>query len=133
VLNRPIRRPFGFGLLWRPARRPDGWPHGRPWLWGPGYGGPGYGGYPPQGGGGSGILGTLATGAAAGAGFAAGERLIDGMFGGHDRERIVEREVPAQRWDDDSNVNQDMGGNDFGISDAGSWDDGGSSGGGDDW
>jgi hypothetical protein len=59
--------------------------------------------------------------------------LIDGMFGGHDRERIVEREVPAQRWDDDSNVNQDMGGNDFGISDAGSWDDGGSSGGGDDW
>jgi len=97
-------------------------------------GGPGYGGGyapPPQGGGmGSGIMGGLATGAAAGVGFAAGERIVDGLMGDHNKERVVERE-PEQRVDPGS-ANQDMGGNDFGISDDSSWDSSG--GGGDsDW
>ncbi len=92
-------------------------------------GGPGYGqGYgAPMGGGmgggmGSGILGGLATGAAAGVGMAAGERLIDGMFGGG-HERGVEHEAPQQFNPDD--VNRDMGGNNFGISDDSSWDNAG--------
>jgi len=100
-----------------------GYPQG-----GPGYGGGYGGGYPQQGGGlGSGIMGGLATGAAAGVGFAAGERIVDGLFGDHDKERVIEREVEP-RYDPGS-ANQDMGGNDFGISDDSSWD---SSGGGDD-
>ncbi|WCT78009.1 tetratricopeptide repeat protein [Novosphingobium humi] len=88
-----------------------------------GFGGPGYGGgYPQQGGGmGSSILGGLATGAAAGAGFAAGEKIIDGMFGDHkDEQRRAVREDNSG-WDS-GNSNQDMGGNDFGISDDSSWD-----------
>ncbi len=88
-------------------------------------GGPGYGqgyGAPMGGGMGSGILGGLATGAAAGVGMAAGERLIDGMFGGG-HERGVEHEAPQQFNPDD--VNRDMGGNNFGISDDSSWDNAG--------
>jgi len=101
----------------------------------PGYGAPGYGAPPPQQGGmGGGIMSSLAGGAAAGAGFAAGEAVIGRMFGDHDREKIVERDVPVQSGGDDHrNTNQDMGGDDFGISDSGSWDDGGSSSGSDDW
>ncbi|NOW44416.1 hypothetical protein FHW96_000558 [Novosphingobium sp. SG751A] len=101
---------------------------------GPGYGGPGYGnqgygggypqpGYPPQQGGGMGssILGGLATGAAAGAGFAAGEKIIDGMFGDHKDEQRRPLREDNSGWDS-GNSNQDMGGNDFGISDDSSWD-----------
>ncbi|MDE1915709.1 MAG: tetratricopeptide repeat protein [Sphingomonadales bacterium] len=115
-------------------------PQGGPWgggypgggYSGPGYGGPGYGA-PPQQGMGGGIMSSLAGGAAAGAGFAAGEAVIDRMFGDHDREKIVERDVPVQSQSDDRrDYNQDMGGDDFGISDSGSWDDGGSSSN-DDW
>jgi uncharacterized protein len=117
-------------------------PQGGPWgggypgggYGGQGYGAPGYGAPPPQQGMGGGIMSSLAGGAAAGAGFAAGEAVIDRMFGDHDRERIVEREVPVQDRDDDRrDYNQDMGGNDFGLSDSGSWDDGSSSGNDDDW
>lgn len=100
-----------------------GYPQG-----GPGYGG-GYAPPPQQGGLGSGIMGGLATGAAAGVGFAAGERIVDGLFGDHDKERVVERVVEPERRSDPGSANQDMGGNDFGISDDSSWD---SSGGGDD-
>lgn len=98
-------------------------PQGGPGFGGQGFGGPGYGGYPPQQGGGMGssILGGLATGAAAGAGFAAGEKIIDGMFGDHrDEQRRVMREDNSG-WNA-GNSNQDMGGNDFGISDDSSWD-----------
>jgi hypothetical protein len=105
----------------------------------PGYGQPGYGprggpwGGAPMGGGGmgSGILGGLATGAAMGAGFAAGEEVVDHLFGGdRERNRFVDRDNTQSGWD--SNTNSDMGGDDFGISDDGSWDDG-SGGGGDGW
>jgi hypothetical protein len=105
---------------------------------GPGYGGPGAGGYggpgygAPQGGGlGSGIMGGLATGAAAGVGFAAGERLIDGMFGNHEQPHGGTSQPSQPQWDP-SQSNQDMGGGDFGLSDDSSWDSGGGGGGGDD-
>jgi len=112
-----------------------------PGFGGPGYGAPGYGnqgfgqgfggGYPPQGGGmGSSILGGLATGAAAGAGFAAGEKIIDGMFGDHKDEQRKPLREDNSGWDS-GNSNQDMGGNDFGISDDSSWDSSGDDNGGD--
>ena len=101
-------------------------------------GGPGYNGYGPsymggnpgmmggQGGGlGSGILGGLATGAAVGAGIVAGEELMHHFTDGdRERERDVYRDSPPQ---------DDMGGNDFGVSDSSSWDSGGGGGGSDDW
>lgn len=118
-------------------------PQGGPWpngYQGGGYQGGGYPqpGYPPQqqGGMGGGIMSSLAGGAAAGAGFAAGEAVIDRMFGDHhDRERVVERDTSSSRNDDDDDrkYNQDMGGNDFGLSDNSSWDDSSSGGGNDDW
>ena len=111
--------PMGGG--YNPNSGPMGYgPQGGPGYGGPGYGGPGYGAYPPQGGGmGSSILGGLATGAAAGAGFAAGERIIDGMFGDHKDEQRRNLREDNNDW---SSGNQDMGGNDFGISDDSSWD-----------
>lgn len=118
-------------------------PQGGPWPGG--YQGGGYPqqpGYPPQqqGGMGGGIMSSLAGGAAAGAGFAAGEAVIGRMFGDHhDRDRVVERDTSSSRDDDDDDrkYNQDMGGNDFGLSDSSSWDDSSSDsssgGGNDDW
>jgi len=112
-----------------------------PTMGGPGYGGgypaPGYGGYPaPMGGGGSGLLGSLASGAALGAGVVAGEELMHhvlepGSAGAAARPEEFERPV-----DPDPNAN--LGGNDFGIQGDSGWDDssGGGFGGGDgggDW
>ena len=96
----------------------------------PGYG-PGYGG-PAQGGGmGSGIAGGLASGLAVGAGVVAGEQLAHHFLDG-DRDRASGGFIPSAEAGD--NPNSDMGGNDFGASDPGSWDDGGGGGGGgDDW
>jgi len=80
----------------------------------------------PMGGGGSGLMGTLATGAALGAGMVAGEalahRLVDGP------ERGTTGSQGAMGGNDMGN--SDMGGQDFGVSDSGSWDSGG---GGSDW
>jgi hypothetical protein len=85
-------------------------------------------GQPPAGGMGSGIMGSLATGAAMGAGVVAGEALmhhfIDGDKNNVTSEPPVHNESP---WDTSSNSNisdnDDMGGSDFGIADASSWDD----------
>jgi uncharacterized protein len=101
----------------------------------PGYGpgpvyGPGYGGGPGMG---SGIAGGLASGLAVGAGVVAGEELARHFL---DRDG---NPVPAPSGNEyPSNPNADMGGNDFGLNDGNSWDDGGSGGdsgggGGDDW
>ncbi len=85
------------------------------------------------GGGGSGILGTLATGAALGAGMVAGEALAHRLVDGPERGPVeTGSATPA------ANFNPDMGGQDFGVADAGSWDSGGGdswsdSGGGSDW
>ena len=99
----------------------------------PGYSGmPGqpYGGMPGpmMGGGGgigSGIVGGLVTGAALGAGMVAGEELMHHFTDGNGRPVRDDRDdyVPPQN---------DMGGNDFGISDSSSWDSGGGGGGGGD-
>jgi hypothetical protein len=82
-----------------------------------------------QGGGlGSGILGGLATGAAVGAGIVAGEELMHHFT---DRDR---NEVIYDSPNNNQSIPDDMGGNDFGVSDSSSWDSGGGGGGGsDDW
>lgn len=101
---------------------------------GGGYYNNGMGGVPPGSplGGGGGLMSSLATGAALGAGMVAGEalahRLVDGPEGS--TQSTVMSDNPA---------NADMGGRDFGVSDAGSWGSGGDSGwssgdsGGGDW
>ena len=82
----------------------------------------------PAGGLGSGILGGLATGAAVGAGVVAGEALMHRVFDGHRSEvPLVDSQTESLA---DSRPQYDMGGDDFGVSDASSWDDGG---GGSDW
>jgi uncharacterized protein len=112
---------------------------------GPGPGGPGMGGAPggyapgygpaPMGGGGggmgSGIAGGLASGLAVGAGVVAGEQLAHHFLDGGQHQGGV---IPSADAAEPGLSNSDMGGNDFGANDAGSWDDGGGGGGGgDDW
>jgi hypothetical protein len=109
---------------------------------GPGYGGAPGGGYgpgygpPPMGGGGvgSGIVGGLASGLAVGAGVVAGEEVAHHFLDG-DRHEGGGGFIPsADAAQPDYNANADSGGNDFGVNDPGSWDDGGGGGGGgDDW
>ena len=82
---------------------------------------------------GSGIMGGLATGAAVGAGMVAGEALMHRVIDGHhtDGAAVAADTVSWNRAEPQS----DMGGDDFGVADAGSWDDNSSvgGGGGDDW
>ena len=82
----------------------------------------------PAGGLGSGILGGLATGAAVGAGIVAGEALMHRVFDGHRSEAPL-ADSPGGLLED-SRPQYDAGGEDFGVSDASSWDD---AGGGSDW
>jgi hypothetical protein len=108
-----------------------GYPAGSYPAYGPGmppqpYGTPGMMG--GQGGIGSGILGGLATGAAVGAGMVAGEELMH-HFTDRDRNGVVYDTPPNNIV----NTPDDMGGNDFGVSDSSSWDSGGGGGGSDDW
>ena len=90
------------------------------------YGGAPYGGGPMGGGIGSGIVGGLATGAALGAGMVAGEAMMhhftDGDGNTHNNGVINDANA-GDSWADAD----DMGGNDFGVADSGSWDDGGGS------
>ena len=104
----------------------------------PGYGVPGSGpmAAPQAGGMGSTLMGGLAAGAAAGVGMVAAEALMHRvMDGGH--HDGTSRQADTYQNISDQQVAEpkyDMGGNDFGVADASSWDDGGSSGGGtDDW
>jgi tetratricopeptide (TPR) repeat protein len=100
---------------------PAGYPGGPGGPAGPG--GPGYPGAPAAGGMGSGLMGSLATGAALGAGMYAGQALASSLMGGHDNGH--------SNANTNSNMNQ-VGGPapldpNFGVRDAGSWDDGGAS------
>ena len=114
---------------------------GVPPMGGPGYGapgyGPGYGGGPMMGGGGSGLLGTLASGAAVGAGVVAGEELMRHVLEPGRAEAAVPRDEENRPFEPGPNDN--MGGDDFGSQGGSSWDDnggGGDFGGGDsggDW
>lgn len=103
-----------------------GYPNGPNGAGGPGgYPPGGYppGGYPPAGGGiGSGIVGGLATGAAMGAGIVAGEAVAHHFLDGDNAQAAGNPVQPAQ-----FTQNDDMGGNDFGLTDNSGWDDGGSS------
>lgn len=86
---------------------------------------------------GSGIIGNLATGAALGAGVVAGEALMHHFIDG-DKNNVIPEQPhrdASSSWSAASNVseNDDMGGADFGIADASSWDDSGIGDGGDDW
>ena len=98
-------------------------------------GGPmGSGYYPPQANGGSGLMGSLATGAAIGAGMVAGEALAHRLMDGNGRE--IQPGNSGGFQGDNNGGNYDMGGNDFGVS-GNDWDNtggsdfGGDSGGGD--
>jgi len=99
-----------------------------------GVGAPSYGAptMAPMGGGiGSGIVGGLVTGAAVGAGMVAGEALARDLMGGHSAGHDLPRSDAQAPLADD-----DLGGQDFGVNDAGSWDSGGGGfdgGGGGDW
>lgn len=115
-------------------------------AFGPGMGSPG-------GGVGSGIMGGLATGAALGAGMVAGQALMhrftDGdkpqhEGGGNGGNHLASGNDPLATPDPLFNnetppSGYDMGGDDFGVADPGSWDNGGDSGvdsgggGGDEW
>lgn len=86
----------------------------------------------PSGGIGSGILGGLATGAAMGAGMVAGEMLVHRMMDGGSHHVDMQQQ-PMQPANYVADQPDDLGGSDFGIADGGSWDDGSSSSGGDDW
>jgi hypothetical protein len=89
---------------------------------------PGYGPYPggPMGSGGigSGIAGGLASGLAVGAGVVAGEELAHRFLDG-DRSGSGGVIPAAGAENVEPGQNGDMGGSDFGVSDPGSWDDGG--------
>jgi hypothetical protein len=92
---------------------------------------------------GSRIAGGLATGAALGAGMVAGEALMhhftDGKRGdnGSNANHLASGNDPLSTPDPllspEPPAHYDMGGDDFGVSDPGSWDDGGGGGGGDEW
>lgn len=118
--------------------------YGQPGYGQPGYGQPGYGqpGYGQAPGMGSRVMGGLATGMAVGAGVMAAEAIGRNMMGhdhhpdGHTGNAVTSNDnVPL------ADNNYDMGGQNFGVNDAGSWDDGGGTfsggdvggGGGGDW
>jgi hypothetical protein len=95
-----------------------------------GYGVPSTGPIPSASGGlGSSIVSGLATGAAVGAGMVAGEALVHHFLDG-DRRDGQSHQPPN---DNGYVPADDMGGNDFGVSDSSSWDDSSGGGGDDSW
>jgi len=116
-LNGPQSFGGGGGAVMQPTYGPS--PYGQPM----------YGQAPGSGLGGR-IMGGVATGLAVGAGVVAAEAIGKSLMGEHGHE---------SRSDNYNNnfepmpSNQDMGGQNFGINDSASWDDGGSAGGGGDW
>jgi uncharacterized protein len=84
---------------------------------------------------GSGILGGLATGAAVGAGMVAGEALMHRIFSDGSNHLASDTQASSPLGDPLSppDTSFDAGGNDFGVSDGGSWDDSSSNGSSDDW
>lgn len=94
--------------------------------------GMGGGGVPPYpygygGGPGSGIMGSIGTGLAVGAGVAAGEALVNRVLSGPQTGGIIPA-AGAEEIVQPPPANNDMGGQDFGVTDGGSWGDDGSGG-----
>ncbi len=100
--------------------------------YGPAGGQPMYG--QPQGTGlGGRIMGGVATGLAVGAGVVAAEAIGRNLMGNHDGGVRVADNYTGGEYQNPP-INSDMGGQNFGINDTSSWDDGGSmGGGGSDW
>jgi hypothetical protein len=114
------------------ANYPNTYPTGMPSPGGQPYPGGGYAPMAqPVSGMGSGIMGSLATGAALGVGMVAGEALVHHFIDGNHGEPNPASSVAGDRTPSD-----DMGGSDFGIADNSSWNDNSSMAdisGGDDW
>ena len=94
------------------------------------YGQP-YGGAPTGSGLGGRIMGGVATGLAVGAGVMAAEAIGRNLMGEHESGSRLDNGYGNDNRYQPANSNPDMGGQDFGINDTSSWDDGGSGGGGD--
>lgn len=119
------RRAAAMGYPQYPGQYPGSVPPGPG-----GYGAGGYpGGYMP--GGGPGIMSSVASGLALGAGVAAGEELVRHVIDGGS-STAAGGFVPPAEAGQLPDPNADMGGNDFGLNDPGSWDGGGGGGGWDD-
>jgi hypothetical protein len=100
----------------------------------PGYAQPGYG-QPAAGSGlGGRLMGGVATGLAVGAGVMAAEAIGRNLMGNHNQPASPASNLSNNDYQPIA-TNTDMGGQDFGVNDTSSWDDGGSSdsGGGGDW
>lgn len=105
----------------------------------PGYPQQGYPqqGYPQQAGSGLGgrIMGGVATGLAVGAGVMAAQAIGKSLMGDHNENSAQSNKLGNSDYQPTAS-NQDMGGNNFGLNDSSSWDDGGSAdagGAGGDW
>lgn len=72
---------------------------------------------------GSQVMGSLATGAAVGAGVVAGEALMRHFISGNGQASQHAPHFDSAPAAPDTSYNDDMGGSDFGINDASSWDD----------
>ena len=83
-------------------------------------------GYPQQAGGGMGgrIMGGVATGLAVGAGVMAAQAIAKSLTGDHN-ENAGQSSNLTNNDSKPITSNQDMGGNNFGLNDSSSWDDGG--------
>ena len=96
----------------------------------PGYGQPGYGqpgyGQPAGSGMGGRLMGGLATGLAVGAGVMAAEAIGKSLMGGHDDHSRQLDNGNNNGYDQPFTGNNDMGGQNFGVADNSSWDDGSS-------
>ena len=97
----------------------------------PGYGQPAYGQAPGTGLGGR-IMGGVATGLAVGAGVMAAEAIGRNLMG-HNNQPSGSFDNAGHNVDPGFDRNADMGGQNFGLNDTSSWDDGGGAVGGSDW
>ncbi|MBC7609241.1 MAG: hypothetical protein H7228_06620 [Polaromonas sp.] len=132
-LNGP--QTFGSGLGGGAMAPGYGQAGGQPGLQ-PGYGQPAYG-QPAATGMGGRVMGGLATGLAVGAGVMAAQAIGKNLMG-HNEQPAHLSDGPAGTGNGHETLagNNDMGGQNFGINDGSSWDDGGGSadiGGGGDW
>jgi hypothetical protein len=99
---------------------PQGFGYGNAGMPPGGYYGPGQA---PGSGLGGRVMGGLATGLAVGAGVVAAEAIGRNLMGGHDTGAGAAGASSASSFSPAENP--DMGGNNFGMNDTGSWDDGG--------
>jgi uncharacterized protein len=91
---------------------------------GPAYGQPSYG-QPAGSGLGGKVMGGLATGLAVGAGVMAAQAIGKNLMGGNSNENPAHPQAAADNGQEPLAGNSDLGGQNFGVSDVGSWDDAG--------